>query len=206
MTDPVADGGKPWREEEVLRRLYIEEDLTQSEVADRLDCDRHTVGKWVREYGLSKGPSIELAAEARRVGRATHRINHHGYETWVDQNTKVPVHRLLAVAKYGFDALRGNEVHHKNGVTWDNRFENIEVLDPTEHRAKHDENADAPWRDRGRLAEAYQSATSTELGERWGVDPSTIVRWLQRHDIPRRSSSEAMKEGWKRRRGSGDGE
>lgn len=65
-------------------------------------------------------------------------LNPHGYEEWrsgaID---RVLVHRLLAVAEWGFDAVVGKHVHHKNHIRWDNRPENIEPLDPSEHIRKH---------------------------------------------------------------------
>ena len=52
-------------------------------------------------------------------------------------NVTVSHHRLLAVAEYGFDAVAGNDIHHKNGVPWDNRPANIEPIDPCEHSRIH---------------------------------------------------------------------
>ncbi|WP_166377243.1 hypothetical protein [Halorubrum sp. BOL3-1] len=33
--------------------------------------------------------------------------------------------------------LDGKEVHHRGWVPWDNRLENIEVLEPSEHQERH---------------------------------------------------------------------
>jgi hypothetical protein len=69
-------------------------------------------------------------------------VNKDGYVTWrqSSQNQRrvnFPVHRLLAVAEYGFEAVLGKEVHHENGVPWDNRPDNISLVDPAEHRQIH---------------------------------------------------------------------
>jgi hypothetical protein len=42
----------------------------------------------------------------------------------------------LAVAEYGYDAVCNKQVHHENGVPWDNRPENLELMRIDEH-AKH---------------------------------------------------------------------
>lgn len=52
-------------------------------------------------------------------------------------NEKVYHHRLLAVAKYGIDAVTDMNVHHKNEIPWDNRMENITLIPHDEHRRKH---------------------------------------------------------------------
>jgi hypothetical protein len=49
----------------------------------------------------------------------------------------VPVHRLVAVAEYGFDEVKNMDVHHKNEIKWDNRPENLELLTRSEHRKLH---------------------------------------------------------------------
>jgi len=69
-----------------------------------------------------------------------------GYPYWQDANSgekeSVYIHRLLAVAEYGYDKVSGSEVHHKNGIRWDNRPDNIEPLTPKEHREKHADDHD----------------------------------------------------------------
>jgi hypothetical protein len=68
----------------------------------------------------------------------------HGYRFWshrhLGEKYHVPVHRLMAVAKWGFDVVKGNIVHHKNGVEWDNRPENLEVKSQSEHIREHFRN------------------------------------------------------------------
>ena len=47
-------------------------------------------------------------------------------------------HRLIAEEKILFRRLANNEiVHHKNGVRWDNRIENLEVMDYKDHSKLH---------------------------------------------------------------------
>jgi len=70
-----------------------------------------------------------------------------GYEAWshvAGDKHSVFVHRLLAVAEYGFDAVVGKEVHHKNSIRWDNRPGNIELLSKAEHTKRHHERGDYP--------------------------------------------------------------
>jgi hypothetical protein len=70
-----------------------------------------------------------------------HRQNEEGYMEWTteDQGTshKIPVHRLLAVAKYGYEAVVDMDVHHIDGCKFHNTMANIELLTKAEHAKRH---------------------------------------------------------------------
>jgi len=175
--------GTPWRDKETLQRLHFEEGLTQKEIGDRLGCTRRTVGEWFSRHGLEgrKGRPRE-----EHVYYTTSVL---GYERWMDKcppskDKMVKVHRLAAVAWFGFDAVTDNHVHHKNGVKWDNREENLEVLSPSEHQKTHHEsrdwsgannpNAKFDW-DAIRDVRAREgSETAEELAEEYGSTPGYI--------------------------------
>ncbi len=38
------------------------------------------------------------------------------------------IHRLVAVAEYGIEAVEENDVYHLNTVAWDNRPSNLELV------------------------------------------------------------------------------
>jgi len=186
---------KPYRDAEVLRELYLEQDLTSQEVADELGCAKSTVLRWLNKHGIektqfqavnpvSRSPEeiesmyyddkktiydiaelegcsstavqhffehhdIETDQGMYRGGRtnyATYYTDGDGYERW---NTTVKgdhyhclVHRLMAVAEYGFEALDSCVVHHNTRIPWDNRLENIEVVSQSEHMKEHHKNGD----------------------------------------------------------------
>lgn len=73
-----------------------------------------------------------------------------GYEYWHGQDAGgvffILHHRLLAVAEYGLDVVRGADVHHgkENAsrlppveIPWTNWRENIEVMGKSEHASHH---------------------------------------------------------------------
>ncbi len=43
---------KPWQDEETLRRLYIEEGMTQPEIADEFGCGQSTVSNWLQKFDV----------------------------------------------------------------------------------------------------------------------------------------------------------
>lgn len=49
------------------------------------------------------------------------------------------LHRLVAVSKYGIEKVKGKQVHHKNGIPWDNRPKNLELMSASDHIELHNE-------------------------------------------------------------------
>lgn len=100
------------------------------------------------EYGGSRTSEKRKSEyHTRSLGPATFGISHHGYELShvnVDGGGEaVRIHRLAAVAWFGWDAVVGNVIHHKNTHKRDNREENLEPMPHEEHMKHHhtiDEN------------------------------------------------------------------
>lgn len=59
------------------------------------------------------------------------------YEFVYDHGHKVQVHRLVAVAEYGFDAVADKVVHHESKHGLDNRPSNIGLMDRSDHSRMH---------------------------------------------------------------------
>lgn len=135
------EGGKsdprpnaPYREKDTLKRLFYDEGQSRDEIADKFDITRGTVNTWLSNHGL------QPETQARKTGRIQTIGN--GYVQFIDYNgpddkERVYIHRLLAVAEYGFDTVCQNQIHHKNEVAFDNRPSNIELMDIQEHASYH---------------------------------------------------------------------
>lgn len=133
---------KPWKDESILREMYIEDDLTQSEIADRFNCKSNTVSKWIRKFDIETPEGADLTRNATKSlqnGHATFYTERRGYERWDEGNdgSDFYVHRLLAIATFGPNSVKGQQVHHKNGIPWDNRPENLEVVSNSDHQQMH---------------------------------------------------------------------
>lgn len=73
-----------------------------------------------------------------------HENNYHVIETkYQDETYRAFVHRLLAVAEFGIDAVKGKDVHHKSGHGLDNRHSNLELRDHSDHSRLHSTTFDA---------------------------------------------------------------
>lgn len=128
------------RDENWLRDAY-ERHRTLQQVADEAGCSEAAVIRWMDRFGIERRPKAEALREAHRVERATFCATERGYEKWRqregDKQWSVYVHRLAAVAWFGWDSVVDREIHHKNDIKWDNREDNFEPLTPHEHRKLH---------------------------------------------------------------------
>jgi DNA-binding XRE family transcriptional regulator len=118
-----------------LKRLFVRERWTYDELADHFDCARTTISKRLSDMGIG---------ESNRPARF--RTDTNGYEVWREGERYVAHHRLLMVAVTGLTDLSDFHVHHINGVKWDNRPENIELIDPSSHMRMASEKGPEPPR------------------------------------------------------------
>jgi hypothetical protein len=126
----------PWKDEERLREAYREHGAI-SGVADEFGCSTATVHRWMKRFGIETRP----APGDRLVP---------SYRTWDDGYVRVgststgyvAVHHLIAIAEgvppdVFWNDDRDVTVHHENSIPWDNRWENIDLMDRSEHGKLH---------------------------------------------------------------------
>lgn len=131
-----------YRDEAWLREKYEDEGMWMSDIADLCGCSISTVSRWMDRFGIEKRPqgmSIRKPGVTLEMGSAG-RMKWHG--TYGRDGEKIDysfyAHRLLAIAEYGVDAVTPDvDAHHKNGIPWDNRPDNIELLPRDEHGELH---------------------------------------------------------------------
>lgn len=172
-TEVLRESDQAHRSEELLRRLYLEEKMSANEIADELNCAASTVLNWLHRHDIP----VRTNVEGQRIKNLTATFQTHakGHEVWwtagdFDGQKHVYVHRLLAVAEYGVDAVDGMVVHHKNDIKWDNRPSNLELMTASQHNSHHKKVTG--WQ-RARIAELY------ELGD---ISSRDLANHLK-HDI-----------------------
>lgn len=123
-----------YKDKHWLRQQYVENNCTQAEIAEKAGCSQHTVSRWLREYDIDTRDISDYTEVLSPIWHPK------GYIEFRDQSNgcddRFYHHRLTAVAEYGFDAVVGKDVHHKNGIGWANWAGNIELLEPGEHMSK----------------------------------------------------------------------
>lgn len=138
-----TDGEPRYRDKEWLETEYIENRRSFSEISDQLGVTHETVRTWAHRHDLDIRPRGR-----RRSVQAKVRTNEQaGYEriqvrTTDGTPTFLAVHRLAAVAWFGYDAVAGEQIHHKNNIPWDNREENLEPMTRSEHWQHHYQDGD----------------------------------------------------------------
>lgn len=148
----------PWRDRELLKELYWGDMLPTTQIGELLDCSPSTVSTWLDKHSIRRRTRSQAAHNGHgslyEVPYSTHP---RGHEFWQSsyrcEDETVYVHRLVAVSEYGFDAVAGNDVHHKNDIPWDNRPENLELMTHGEHSIHHTK---IKGMDRIRIAELYE--------------------------------------------------
>lgn len=142
-----SEPGNPnakYRDPEVLEDLYHNQGLSTIQIANELECSKQTVQKWMKRNDIETRQSFH----DKNGCFFTDKDGYEYFAVTVDYETiSVSIHRLLAVATglVQKDKIRDKEtnIHHKNGVPWDNRPENLECLSVGEHAREH-----APERER----------------------------------------------------------
>ncbi len=167
----------PWRDESTLRHLYIDRGLSTHAIADKLGCSQDTVRTWMDRCGVDARDHADAVARAIRSRPAHFETTNRGYERWTTEtngsSAMMSVHRLLAVSEFGIDAVKSMDVHHKNGIPWDNRPENIEPLSRAEHRKEHREIKKP---ERLAIAALYDATnlSQKEVADRFGTADSMV--------------------------------
>ena len=162
-----------YQDEEYLREQYWENEKSLNEIADEIGCATNSVRSWMEKHDIPRR-SISDAKKLKTKDHAFYFMKPHGYYYWRDHEDMVLVHRLLAIAEYGYDEVIDKDVHHVNGLKWDNRPSNIELLSREEHRREH---LKVDGVDRIRVAEMYEHGDISirKLADELDIDISSAT-------------------------------
>lgn len=144
---PRDNQSGPWRDKEKLEKEYVKNRKSIPMLAEEWGCSYGVISKWLNRHDIqsrSLGEAFVLAGE-RNID-VSYYIDNQGYPVFRVEHKgeyfQVHEHRLLAVAKYGFNAIQDKHVHHITPIEWLNYEENIELLTPEEHRKAHSNNSE----------------------------------------------------------------
>jgi len=143
-TNPSLPDDAPHSDPEWLREKYHDEGLTLAEVADEAGIESaEAILAQMQHHGIerrAKWDHLEKSVRCR-TSRARNGYEQIAFTAHNGDTHYYDVHRLVAIGEWGLEKVAGMHVHHKNGIRWDNRPSNLELLTPEEHRELHEQTS-----------------------------------------------------------------
>lgn len=129
-----------YNHKEWLKSKYRSEKMSIGEMAEEAGVSQATILDNMDRHGLTRRTRGATRA-LRNPGEGFYHAGWGGYETIVAQTERGQVtfglHRLVAIAEYGYEEVGEGVVHHKNNIPWDNRPSNLKVMTEEEHATHH---------------------------------------------------------------------
>ena len=145
---------KPYTDREWLAHNYRTKERSMKDIADECDVSHPVILKWLRRFGIkTRDPdahkiNIDLGITTDgELGSLSGGYRYVQSKITIDgeqHRAQVGVHQLIAIAE-GADPHKvfsngEYHTHHKNGIKWDNRPENLEFTTREEHAQEHNAN------------------------------------------------------------------
>jgi len=180
-------GHEPYHYKSVLEKLYVKDGMSTNDIADEFDVDQNQISRFLKRQGIKIRTESEAMRLINGLNTPTIYTNKSGYEIAACGMTDsaVKIHRLVAYAHHGND-IANNHVHHENKIPWDNRPQNLDVVNPSNHTRLHnaENNSGAKAGEKHHNAKLTKSEvvkmrkmresgmTYDELANEFGVSPS----------------------------------
>lgn len=178
---------EPYRDPDVLRRLYWAHELSLSEIGDLCSCSHHTVRKWMRQNDIPRRAPVNEKHGSLSLRDSYERFRIRSGE----EPDRVNIHRLAAVAWFGYDEVVDKVIHHAEyEIKWLNIEWNLEPMNGSRHSGLH-------TRKRRRAVDKYPLAgnddeiqsllrdgyTHREIADKFGCTRRAVTKYINNHDL-----------------------
>ena len=196
----------PWRDEELLRKKYVDEGLSTRDLSVLWGCSRKTVSNWLDKYGIETpsnpdnppwqdgetlerlyiGQQLTIKEVGEKLGCSGRTVSE-----WLDRHDIKPLYkrREWLDKQYNQNDLYIKEIAEKADASIKTI---VEWLDKLGVRSEEDLPADyaedKPWHDPDRLEELYhgEELSAKRVADVMGCSPQTVRHWLIEFGIDRR--------------------
>jgi len=138
-----------------LHKQYVKEERSMADIASTCDVTPAVILKWLRRFGIKTRQATAHSTQ-KPLGITNEKGEFGdfpgGYRkvmnSWMSDGEReyqsIYIHQLLAISE-GADPKQvfsdgKYHVHHKNGIRWDNRPDNLEFTTREEHMRHHNTN------------------------------------------------------------------
>lgn len=159
-TKSHENGSKPWQDEEKLTELYVHEELSQSEIADRLGTSQAIIANLMSEFNIeTRGPGGAEAVEELRDAEWVR-------EKYCDRGMSI------------HDIAEFLDCNPQTVLNWINQHD---IPLSERHRPVIDERL----KDKSMMRRLYrnQRLSSSEIAEKFECSESSVLKWLHNHGI-----------------------
>lgn len=162
---------------DLLYELYVNQKLTTYQIADELGVARQTICNKLKSY------SIELRDSHFKAGKRKlpKKIPEYTIKEKFEKKYK-ELKSIDLVAQY-------YNINVKTAYLWKKKH-GIEIIKAYSYKAVQRINEGKPWCVKETLEKMYSQYSSRELAIMWNCHPTTVLKWLKKFKIPRRSYSE----------------
>jgi len=203
----VTDADKPWRDEDRLRALYVDERLSTKEIGKKLDCSRKTVEKWIARYSLKTEAKPWRKRETLRRMREDEHMSQAEIADQFDCTQSIISYWLQKFDLYSGEVRKPDpwrdgtvlrELYVHQQLTMEDVSNTLEcsrqAVEEWIHR--HDietrsRNPEVPCEltEKEELEDRYltEKMSTYEIADSLGCAPSTVFDWIQEHGIETRS-------------------
>ncbi|PSP38494.1 hypothetical protein BRC71_07490 [Halobacteriales archaeon QH_7_65_31] len=203
--DGTSDKSTPWRDEQRLRTLRIDQRQSHTEMAEELGCSKKTVLKWLRKYGIEapdppwrdKSVLKQLREEGlsqqkigERLGCSATTVKNWMHTFDMETNRPKADERWRSKARLNTLYIKQELTIQEVADELDCHWHTIRSWLDTHGIETRSRNPDLPdeLRNRDTLSRLYrdEEMSTHEIADRFDCGPSTVHGYLDKHDIETR--------------------